>query len=109
MGGIWDAEPPYDREGLIGAALGRSDDALNTPSGRMGMASDSTHPSHHRLQTAIIPVLEEGMVFTIEPRPMMPETNDMRRRMMVHEEDVVVTQNGCDSLSLRAADILPIV
>ena len=37
------------------------------------------------------------------------ETNDMRRRMMVHEEDVVVTQNGCDSLSLRAADILPIV
>lgn len=78
-----------------------------TPSGRMGhgLGLDPAEPPSlsHDDHT----ILEEGMVLAIEPGPMWFGTGG--GQMMVHEENVVVTQTGCELLSVRAEATLPVV
>ena len=84
---------------------GRAD----TPVGRMGhgLGLDLTEPpslapdDHTRL--------EPGMVITLEPSLALPGTAGLTRRLMVHEENVVVTPAGCELLTRRAPAELPIV
>lgn len=54
-------------------------------------------------------VLEEGMVVTVEPALALPRSAGMPLRLMLHEEDLVVTRDGCDLLSARASPMLPVV
>jgi len=49
-------------------------------------------------------VLEEGMVITIEPG-----VEYEKGKMIVHEENVVVTSNGAELLTRRAPCVMPIV
>lgn len=49
-------------------------------------------------------LLEEGMVLTLEPGI---ETG--RGRMMVHEENIVITRNGARWLTTRSASALPVI
>ena len=49
-------------------------------------------------------VLEPGMVLTIEPGMEFAPG-----RMMVHEEDIVITDAGCDLLTLRAPAEMPVI
>lgn len=80
-----------------------------TPVGRMGhgLGLDLTEPP------SIAPgdhtVLDAGMVLTIEPSLVLPGHGGMARRLMVHEENVVVTATGCELLTRRAARELPVV
>jgi Xaa-Pro aminopeptidase len=80
-----------------------------TPIGRMGhgLGLDVTEPP------SIAPgdetVLEEGMVLTLEPSAILPGAGGMSQRLMVHEEDIVVTRSGCELLTRRAAATLPIL
>ena len=53
--------------------------------------------------------LEPGMVITLEPSLTMPGMASMARRLMVHEENIVVTPTGCELLTRRAPPVLPIV
>ncbi len=81
----------------------------DTPIGRMGhgLGLDITEPP------SIAPgddtVIEEGMVLTLEPSLVLPPAGGMARRLMVHEENVLVTRHGCELLSRRAAPELPVI
>ena len=49
------------------------------------------------------------MVITLEPSLVLPAGAGGRRRLMVHEENVVVTAEGAELLTRRAASTLPVV
>ena len=84
---------------------GRAD----TPVGRMGhgLGLDLTEPPS--LAPDDRTILEAGMVITLEPSLTLPGLAGMARRLMVHEENVVVTPAGCELLTRRAPAELPIV
>ena len=80
-----------------------------TPVGRMGhgLGLDLTEPPS--IAEGDETVLDEGMVLTIEPSLVLPGAGGMTRRLMVHEENLVVTRDGCEVLTRRAAPELPVV
>lgn len=84
---------------------GRAD----SPVGRMGhgLGLDLTEPPS--LAPDDLTVLEAGMVITLEPSLTLPGRGALARRLMVHEENVVVTAAGCELLTRRAPAVLPIV
>ena len=79
------------------------------PSGRMGhgVGMDSAEPPS--LMPCDRTVLKEGMVLAIEPFVTLPGVGTMPYRLMVHEENVVVTSTGYALLSERASSTLPIL
>jgi Xaa-Pro aminopeptidase len=85
------------------------DSTAETPIGRMGhgLGLDITEPPS--IAPSDHTVLEEGMVLTLEPSLVMPPAEGMARRLMVHEENIVVTREGCELLTQRAALDLPVV
>ena len=84
---------------------GRAD----TPVGRMGhgLGLDLTEPPS--LAPGDDTILEAGMVVTLEPSLALPGAGGLARRLMVHEENVVVTDTGVELLTRRAARDLPVV
>ena len=79
--------------------------------GRMGhgLGLSLTEPPsiHPQDQT----VLEPGMVVTLEPSLTyrLPDSSDSAAKLMVHEENVVVTEDGCALLSRRAPAEMPLL
>jgi Xaa-Pro dipeptidase len=80
-----------------------------TPVGRMGhgIGLDITEPPS--LAAGDETVLDVGMALTIEPSLVWPAPAGRGRRLMVHEENIVVTADGCELLTRRAAAELPVV
>ena len=54
-------------------------------------------------------VLRPGMVLTIEPGAAYSASGDETLRLMVHEENIVVTDTGVELLSGRAPAAMPII
>jgi Xaa-Pro aminopeptidase len=57
-------------------------------------------------------VLKPGMVITLEPGlafTAKEAAGESRNKVMVHEENVVITEDGCDLLTTRAPRKLPVV
>jgi Xaa-Pro dipeptidase len=54
-------------------------------------------------------LIEPGMILNIEPSlaPFAPE--DSRRKVMLHEENVAVTDEGCELLTWRAPVEIPVI
>ena len=52
-------------------------------------------------------VLELGMVLTLEPS--LSFAADGQARIMAHEENLVVTQDGCELLTTRTPRDMPVV
>jgi Xaa-Pro aminopeptidase len=79
------------------------------PIGRMGhgLGLDLTEPPS--IAVADETRLEAGMVITLEPCAVLPPAGGMAQRLMVHEENLVVTHDGYELLSRRAAPSLPVV
>jgi Xaa-Pro aminopeptidase len=79
------------------------------PIGRMGhgLGLDLTEPPS--IAVADETRLEAGMVITLEPYAVLPPAGGMAQRLMVHEENLVVTHDGYELLSRRAAPSLPVV
>ena len=104
------------RPGRTGADVWRAMAAVldpggraETPVGRMGhgVGLDITEPPS--LAAGDDTVLEVGMALTIEPSLVWPAPGGRGRRLMVHEENIVVTADGCELLTRRAAAELPVV
>lgn len=72
--------------------------------GRMGhgLGIQLTEPPSHALFDETR--LEPGMVITLEPGLSLSPT-----QMMVHEEDVVIREDGAELLTRRAPEILPVI
>jgi Xaa-Pro aminopeptidase len=81
----------------------------DTPVGRMGHGLGLDLTEAPSLAPEDATVLEPGMVITLEPSLTLPGLGGMARRLMVHEENVVVTAAGCELLTRRAPPTLPIV
>lgn len=80
----------------------------DTPVGRMGhgLGLDLAEPPS--IAAGDETVLEEGMVLAIEPSLVLPAAGPAWR-LMIHEEDVVVTRDGCEVITGGASPTLPIV
>jgi Xaa-Pro aminopeptidase len=82
---------------------------VETPVGRMGhgVGLDITEPPSVAVGDET--VLEAGMALTLEPSLVWSAPGGGGRRLMVHEENIVVTAKGCELLTRRAAPELPVI
>ena len=86
----------------------QSNGALGNDVGRLGhgLGSDLTEwPSNTETDET---VLEVGMIMTLEPG-MSYLNGDGKVKQMVHEENIVITEDGAQWLSTRAAANLPLL
>ena len=75
--------------------------------GRMGHGIGLLAPEPPSINAADDTVLEPGMVLTLEPS--LSFAVDGQSRMMVHEENLVVTADRCELLTTRAPPEMPVV
>jgi Xaa-Pro aminopeptidase len=97
-GGVWRAMAELlGADAVRGAGVGRMGHGL-------GLALTEPPSIHPDDET----VLEPGMVITIEPG-IAYEGKDGERRVMVHEENLVVSEGAPELLSMRADPAMPII
>lgn len=84
-------------------------DATATPIGRLGhgIGLDITEPPS--LASGDETPLEEGMVLAVEPSMTLPGIVGTHCRLMVHEENVLVTRTGCELLTSAAGPEMTII
>jgi Xaa-Pro dipeptidase len=80
-----------------------------TPVGRMGhgIGLDITEPPS--LAAGDDTMLEAGMALTLKPSLVWTAPGGRGRRLMVHEENIVVTADGCELLTRRAWAERPVI
>jgi len=78
--------------------------ALGNDVGRMGHGLGAQLTEWPSLTASDRTPLEPGMVITLEPGMEFASG-----KMMVHEENIVITENGAEMLSKRAAPEMPII
>ena len=83
--------------------------SVETPIGRMGHGVGLSLTEPPSIAPDDTTVLEEGMVLTLEPSLVLPSASRSALRLMVHEENIVVTRDGYDLLTGRAVPQIPIV
>lgn len=76
------------------------------PSGRMGHGVGMEITESPSLASQDKTVIEAGMVLAIEPGLYLANSKEGRFRRMLHEENVVVTERGCELLTRRASPTL---
>jgi Xaa-Pro dipeptidase len=98
MSDVWQAmATSLGREAVMGASVGRMGHAI----GLNLTEPPSVHPDDSTM-------IEAGMVLTVEPG-IAYATAAGERRVMVHEENLVVTEQGAELLSRRAPAAMPII
>jgi Xaa-Pro aminopeptidase len=78
--------------------------------GRMGHGIGLNHTEPPSVNAVDPTVLEPGLVFTLEPSARYELAQAPgRRKLMVHEENVVVTDSGVELLSRRASPVISLL
>jgi Xaa-Pro dipeptidase len=93
-------------------ALLGGDDAPGGTVGRMGHGIGLLAPEPPSVNATDTTVLRPGMVITLEPSISFAVTGrsgETERRIMVHEENLVVTEDGAELLTARTPEELPII
>jgi Xaa-Pro aminopeptidase len=80
-----------------------------TPVGRMGHGVGMSLTEPPSIAPSDPTKLEEGMVLALEPSLMLSAQGRSAPRLMVHEENLVVTREGYELLTRRASPVLPVV
>ncbi|WP_407151111.1 M24 family metallopeptidase [Bradyrhizobium sp. ORS 86] len=80
-----------------------------TTIGRMGHSMGLWMPEPPSVHPDDKTILEPGLVINIEPSTAYPSYFDGSPKVMVHEEVVVVTDNGVELLTSRAPRTIPVV
>ncbi|MBI1774568.1 MAG: aminopeptidase P family protein [Proteobacteria bacterium] len=83
-------------------------DALKTKVGRMGHSMGLVLPEPPSINETDHTIIEAGMILNIEPGAAYIAPEDGGRRIMLHEENVAVTEHGCEILSKRAPREIPV-
>jgi len=107
--GLRATRPGARTRGLF-AAMAGSLSAWGAPGGtvgRMGHGIGLLAPEPPSINAADDTVLEPGMVLTLEPS--LSFTVDGERRIMAHEENLVVTADGYELLSTRTPPEMPVI
>ncbi|MBR0898928.1 aminopeptidase P family protein [Bradyrhizobium tropiciagri] len=81
----------------------------NTSIGRYGHSMGLWMPEPPSISATDETVLEEGMILNIEPSLPYRSSIDGDLRLMIHEENVVVTKQGSELLTLRASRECPVI
>ncbi|WP_018322827.1 Xaa-Pro peptidase family protein [Bradyrhizobium sp. WSM2793] len=92
-------------------------DVLNSPEnrgkattiGRMGHSMGLWMPELPSVQPEDRTILKPGMIINIEPSTTYPSYFDGSPKLMLHEEVVVVTDDGAELLTSRASRTIPVV
>lgn len=77
--------------------------------GRMGHGMGIVMPEPPSIKPGDHTEIRAGMVLNIEPSLAYVPPEDGKRRIMVHEENVAVTEDGCELLTRRAPPDIPVV
>ncbi|BCP55244.1 dipeptidase [Kaistia sp. 32K] len=77
--------------------------------GRMGHSMGMAGTELPSIAPGDLTVLKPGMILNIEPSTIYECYFDGSRKLMVHEEDVVVTETGCEVLTRRTPLSMPII
>ena len=78
--------------------------------GRMGHGIGLTHTEPPSVNAIDSTILEPGLVFTLEPSAKYALAGpDNKKKLMVHEENLVVTDTGIELLSKRASPDIPML
>jgi|SRR5579862_2081380 len=91
------------------SAVVNPDGAAETPVGRMGHGIGISLTEPPSIAPGDSTMLEEGMVLALEPSLVLATRDQSAPRLMVHEENVLVTREGYELLTRRAPSELPIV
>lgn len=94
----------------MNAVIARENGAGTSNSfGRMGHSMGMTTTELPSLTADDHTVLVPGMTLNIEPSTLYESHFDGSRKLMVHEEDVVVTESGCEVMTRRAPLAIPVI
>ena len=88
---------------------GAGPDALATKVGRMGHGMGMSMPEPPSINEGDDTVIKAGMVLNIEPGCAYVAPEDDERKIMLHEENIAVTEDGCELLTCRAPREIPVV
>lgn len=81
----------------------------STTIGRMGHSMGLWMPELPSVQQDDNTILEPGMIINIEPSIAYPSYFDGSSKLMLHEEVIVVTENGPQLLTSRAQREMPVI
>jgi Xaa-Pro dipeptidase len=107
--GLGAVRPGVRTRDLFAAMAGvlRDAGAPGSTVGRMGHGIGLLAPEPPSINAADDTVLEPGMVLTLEPS--LSFTVEGQARIMAHEENLAVTEDGCELLTTRAPRDMPVV
>jgi Xaa-Pro aminopeptidase len=75
----------------------------------MGHGIGLTHTEPPSVNATDNTILEPGLVFTLEPSAKYALAGSDNKKLMVHEENLVVTEAGVELLSKRASRDIPML
>jgi len=108
------AARPGQKTSDLFAAMGKVLSGDGTPGGtvgRMGHGIGLLAPEPPSVNSTDHTVLEPGMVITLEPSMSftVPGPQGQEPRIMAHEENLVITNDGYELLTTRASPELPVI
>jgi Xaa-Pro aminopeptidase len=96
---------------VMAKILGGADQARSTGIGRLGHSIGLRMCEDPSVSETDLTMIQENMVLTLEPGIVLKAAVGRQRakRMMVHEENVVVTASGAKLMSIRTPQEIPVV
>lgn len=93
----------------MAAVIERDGFDVSSQVGRMGHGMGLGMPEPPSVNSTDHTLIEPGMILNIEPSLAYVASEDSRRKVMLHEENIAVTDEGCELLTWRAPVEIPVI